>query len=1025
MKAAVLLITTLLLTHKTHATCAKGTLLCDTTGSEPKSTVCDFISGYFPKSDGTCETKTIEGCELNYYSEDQKPCVTCKAGLVLDSAKTKCVAVADDKKKDNCQRYNKESSDCANCNPKYYLSGGACKAVTTEVENCLVYISATTCQTCNDGYYLKEKVCVKIDTVENCQMHTDRQCDGCNVSYYLNRGYNQTINLDNSLYLQIANNLTHTDGWSFTNNTHSICEKITVENCKELASSGTCTTCHDGYFVNEAKACELNPEDPIAECAKYSSATVCIKCNENFYLKNATTCDPVSKVPNCKTYTLDQNSCEVCEDTHYLSLSECKERGTDTKAISNCKKISLIKDECEECMADYKPTLDNKKCLPEIKNCKTPEYGSSKNDLKHICKECTKEFYLKNNSCISRTVKDCTDYGAIDKDECTTCNDGYWRESATQCTKNAMPGCTKYETNLKDCKTCEVKTYKLLNTKICEAKSISQCAEYTDDPANAVCMKCENRLKPTSNGSGCEAGDIANCATTDGKGKCSVCNSNHTLIKDGSECLPWTTADAVQNCLSTKVGEKNKCEYCIAGFYLENDTTCTQRVNSLNKCKTYNRTQDICDSCETTEYKTSSANICTKNDAKGCNGTSMTDNKCTACATDFYSTSTTFNKDCISNTATGCLEKSKTLNKCKTCQPTHYGSSEGATKDCLIRTRTNCKTGGQLELFKDECNDCNQGEYLDSKGACVSVTTIKNCKSYMTKEDKCNECEDGYYKSSDSKLCKLYPDGIANCATFSSRKICTSCKKMFYLDNNTCKAVTISEIPNCKTYSSATKCSSCNTNHFHNQTDNKCEAYDSSANCGTHLTKDTCKDCKANHVMDTSTKRCQASGIAGCVLAEKGTPNLCTKCESGKLLASDKKSCTSPSPPITNCNDYTSKDRCKQCIPGYFLSLDGKTCSKIENVAGTNCSYGKQLEKPICDVCKYGFEKDKNGACVALADPNCVIYNATTKKCSFCFPGSWMDKDGKCNKDVPTPESANVFKSLVILGLVTLLGRFF
>lgn len=1025
MKGAVLLITTLLLINKTITTCAKGTLVCDATGSEPKSVICDFINGYFAKGDGTCETKTIEGCELNYFSDDQKPCVTCNAGLVLDADKTKCVAVAEDKKKDNCLRYNKESSDCTSCNAKYYLSGGECKSVTTEVENCLVYISATSCQTCNDGFYLKDKVCVKIEPVDNCQFHTDRQCDGCNVSYYLNRGYNQTITLDNSLYLQVANNITHTDGWSFTNNTHSVCEKITVDNCKVLASSGTCTTCNEKYFLNEAKSCESNPEDPIGECAEYSSSTTCIKCNTDFYLKDSKTCEAVSKVPNCKTYTRDQNSCSECVDTHYLTGSECKERDSDTKAITNCKKLSPIKDECEECSDDYKPTLDNKKCLPDIKNCKSITYGSSKNDLKHICTECNKEFYLNQNSCLDRTVKNCDDYGDIDKNECKDCDENYWRESATQCTKNNMPGCTKHKLNSQDCETCNAKTYKIVDSKTCVAKSISQCAEYSDHPENVVCIKCENRLKPNAQGDGCEAGDVTNCNTTDGKGKCVTCNASHTLVGDGSECLPWTTADAVQNCKSTKDGEKNKCEYCIDGFYLENDTTCTKRVNSLDKCKTYLRTEDKCETCETDEYMTTSAKICTKNTATGCDGTSTSDNKCTSCAKDFYSTATDSNKDCSPNTASGCLVKSKTENKCSSCQATHYGSSEGATKDCIIRTRTNCKTDGQLELYKDECDDCNQGEYLDANGACVGVSNIKNCKTYMTKEDKCDVCEEGYYKSTDGKLCKLYPDGIANCYTYSTRTTCTSCDREFYLANNKCEPITVSAIANCKTYSSATQCASCDTNHFHNKAENKCEAYDLTANCGTYATKDTCTDCKANHVMDSSSKRCQASGISGCLAAQKGTPNLCTQCEPGKLLASDKKSCTTPSPPISNCYDYTSAERCKQCMPGYFLSLDGKTCSKIESSAGANCSWGKQLEKPVCDVCKYGFEKDSNGACVALADPNCVIYNATTKTCSFCFPGTWMDKDGKCNKEEETVVSIDIFKTVVILGLVTLLNRLF
>ena len=215
MKTTLVLLTTMLMVHTAFGTCAKGTLVCDASGDSAKSTICDFVNGYLLKTDGTCESKTVEGCLMNYFSDEQKPCLTCNPGLVLDSKKEKCVADDDAKKKENCKTYTKETYACESCNDKHWLSAGECKAVTTEVENCSVYSSATECSVCGDGYYLKEKACVKIEAVDNCQFHTDRQCDVCAADYYLNKGYNATITLDNSLYLQIASNMTHASVWSF------------------------------------------------------------------------------------------------------------------------------------------------------------------------------------------------------------------------------------------------------------------------------------------------------------------------------------------------------------------------------------------------------------------------------------------------------------------------------------------------------------------------------------------------------------------------------------------------------------------------------------------------------------------------------------------------------------------------------------------------------------------------------------------------------------------------------------------
>lgn len=1027
MKTTLVLLTTLMIIHTAVGTCAKGTLVCDASGSSPKSAICDFVNGYVSKTDGSCESKTVEGCAMNYFSDEQKPCLTCNAGLVLDSKKEKCVAVEDAKKKENCKTYDKTTSVCTACNDKFFVQSGECKAVTTAVDNCGTYDSATTCQVCADGYYLKDKACVKIEVVANCQFHTDRQCDACSADYFLNRGYNATITLDNNLYLKIANDLAHGEGWTVSSNTHSVCEKSTVENCATQATAGTCTTCNTLYFLNDSKVCELNPEDPIDNCKTYSNAETCTKCNDEFYLADSKTCTAVKKVTNCKTYTTNADSCSECLATHYLSGGACTERSEATKSINKCKTLNTQADECSACEDNYTLTTDKKACFADINKCKNGQQvvGANAAANNHTCTQCDDGYYVKDSKeCLARTVQNCKKVAGLDTDTCEDCNDNYNRVSATSCVLNTTPvGCTTWAKNTTTCTACDPKSHTISGSN-CVAKNIPNCVTYTSSTSAAECEVCANQKKPATNKLTCVDDALTGCATTDGKGDCVTCNANHTMANNKKSCFDWTQAGKVPGCQLAN-SDESKCDTCMPDYFKPNDTTCTIRTEAKSKtnCNEKTSDKDECTSCNIGRYLNN--NLCDNNTAQNCKEKSITANKCEKCNDGYYSATTVGPRDCTINNNSKCKEKSTTDALCNSCNSnTHYQSRAGSTYDCMARTKTNCKADTGFSLLEDKCTICNQGEYLKD-GACVAVTTIKNCKTYETASDVCNTCDDGYYKTANNKACNLFPDGIKNCAAYSNRKTCTYCDPKFYLSSNACPAVT-TEVPNCMIYSNATTCQQCSPNYFHDKAANKCESQSSSSNCAVYASKDTCSSCKPNYVMDTTTKKCSASGISGCILANKsGSDTLCTTCEKGKLLSTDKKKCTTPSPAITNCADYSTAEKCKECKATYFLALDGKSCTAIGTKAGANCSVGKQTEKPICDVCKYGFEKDSTGACVALPDANCAIYNKTTKKCSFCFPGTWMDKDGKCNKETPPNKSVGVFKSVMIVAMLSLIGRFF
>ena len=54
---------------------------------------------------------------------------------------------------------------------------------------------------------------------------------------------------------------------------NKVCQKITVENCKENLTFDKCEVCKEGSFLNENLNCIENPLPAIANCKVYKTAT--------------------------------------------------------------------------------------------------------------------------------------------------------------------------------------------------------------------------------------------------------------------------------------------------------------------------------------------------------------------------------------------------------------------------------------------------------------------------------------------------------------------------------------------------------------------------------------------------------------------------------------------------------------------------------------------------------------------------------------------------------------------------------
>lgn len=80
--------------------------------------------------------------------------------------------------------------------------------------------------------------------------------------------------------------------------------------------------------------CVKNSNPPIENCEVYSDGSTCSKCFNKFY-KSGNTCLEVDNIPNCDEYDRTvKKKCLKCNDTHYLSGTDCEERKV---TISDCK----------------------------------------------------------------------------------------------------------------------------------------------------------------------------------------------------------------------------------------------------------------------------------------------------------------------------------------------------------------------------------------------------------------------------------------------------------------------------------------------------------------------------------------------------------------------------------------------------------------------------------------------------------------------------------------------------------------
>ena len=560
----------LILCHALSAQCGKGTLQCDF--SDPLKTspkICDFINFYFfnPET-GTCQKKSIPGCELPSFGSTETPCFRCQPGYALDATQLNCVPIPDSKRILNCFRYSLKGDACLECESGFWKFGAGCKEFKgAPIEGCAVYASDSQCRSCAQGFFLKDNRCVAFDVLEGCALHTDRVCDQCAPEFILDASLGLLTDRDAPLTESLYQTRSQHGMWSVGSNVSSPCALGSIRNCQEYESAHKCRVCKANYFLTPGFQCQHFPETPIANCKEYTNATVCSRCEFGFFRVDFQTCRPATPVEHCTQTALEEDRCTKCGSSHVLSPDGRVCSSRNNFPIQQCIGYATLSDNCEICDGNYSLTLDALGCLENVENCQNQVNQASLGSGPHTCSMCKEGFYLERpTKCVSVTVEKCIRYRP-NTNQCVECEHMFFVTGADgqECQLRSVDRCAEYVSNTNQCQSC-LEGFYLESPTRCSRLDVDNCLEFLSD--QNLCAQCVDGYYPANGGTQCLAKSIQNCLEYDpnGSNKCSLCSSLMRPSDDGTACQSISHSE---RCFQSN-GTQDTCSECLPLYFLEN-----------------------------------------------------------------------------------------------------------------------------------------------------------------------------------------------------------------------------------------------------------------------------------------------------------------------------------------------------------------------------------------------------------------------------------------------------------------------
>ena len=414
----------------------------------------------------------------------------------------------------------------------------------------------------------------------------------------------------------------------------------------------------------------------------------------------------------------------------------------------------------------------------------------------------------------------------------------------------------------------------------------------------------------------------------------------------------------------------NHCKSCNEGYYLPfiDSPECGKCNEGCKECyqDPENLQNSICKICE--DGYNLFKGICIKDCEIGknekcleCKTEEGKNDQCLKCNDGYYLSE--INKTiCKKNEVENCkLGIESGIFICSNCSEGYYLKNNICYEACKLGKNEKCTSCNQTFEFKENCETCNPGFYLDVR---INSTKCQSCpmnylSHFCTECDiisnkiKCTKCKEGFslindtcYKNCDDYCIDCMFDGIHN-------GTCRQCKEQYFLKNNFI-------LENYQYYNEY-YCSQCPKGCL-----NCSDYYLNSTNVGIN-----CFSCLPGYKLINSICEFQ------CNIGEK---NLCLTC------------------------DDNDTNRCSSCNSGFYLDTIDGTCHSCEF---ENCDICHKAG--ICDKCIYQYELLNNTCfktCEIGENEKCRKCDNTeleiTKNCLICNEGYYLPDDSQ-NKTICNP----------------------
>ncbi|XP_056379292.1 proprotein convertase subtilisin/kexin type 5 isoform X1 [Hyla sarda] len=764
------------------------------------------------------------------------------------------------------------------------------------------------------------------------------------------------------------------------------CKKC-FPNCETCVGSRSdqCTSCKPGYYLNEeTNSCTTNCPDGFY---LNENKKLCRKCHEN-----CKTCTSADNCTECRHgLSLQGSRCLIsCEDGKYYSMVK-KECEPCHRSCATCSGAGI--DNCINCAKEM--FFEDGRC---VTLCGSQYYiAPPKANGFKTCKRC-------DGSCLS-----CS--GPGDRN-CTTCPDGYLLQGNT-CSVGTVCKDGQYNENIIHCMPCDASCYKCTGPgrQKCIGCSITR---FLDDgqcvltcpvgkyELNRLCHLCHHTCL------------TCNDSQPDACTSCGIDKFGRTRYLYEGECR--------EGCPETYYIEDNRCVPCP-----ENCQSC-KSSKQCDKClKGFSSVNGVCQklNCPEGEVEDPDSEECVSC-AMGCKQCSADDpDLCSSCFANYYMFENSCHAVCPDNTYSRdaimiCLPCEPTClscveDECIVCKKGFY------LKDGVCVT--DCGLGFYADDVDRECDSCFRTCDVCTGPAYDECTTCK--PNFQFQNGKCVSSSGHYIRGPPGSYWneyeKAYQPCDDTCLTCNTSSItCTSCRSGKYLHEedciSSCPKGTFNNIKDrrcekctedCEMCTENNECLKCTHDYLHDgrcykkcpegffgqgqgctECDEDCRSCDRSA--------DYCLSCHAPKILQ------QATCISTCPVKFIEMNGICKHCPPDCLSCVNEEICAACMPDY-----FLHKDKCLSLCPDGFYGEDGNcvycdpVCAKCSGPDHDDCekcaspkfflyngeclgrcpqgTFSVTAEKhchdcdpscetchtwDICDECKEGFSKNRQGDCV-------------------------------------------------------------